>query len=73
MTFLESVQELTGDKGGNLSRYTPSPVPHESKILTMPDKGDDAKRVWAYLVQTRRIDKELNRWRGDFKNSIKVP
>ena len=57
MTFLEAVQELTGKQGGQIVPHVL--VPHEPKVLVMPDKADNVKRVYAYLVQTRRIDKRV--------------
>lgn len=57
MTFLEAVQELTGEQTRQAVPYVP--VPHEHKELVMPDKDVDVKRVYAYLVQTRKIDKSV--------------
>lgn len=54
MTFIQAIAELTGEKGGQLVPFIP-PVHQEPKVLVMPTKGDDVKRVWAYLMQTRKI------------------
>lgn len=55
MPFQQAIAELTGEKGGTISQYIPSPIQHEPKLFVMPDKDDNAKRVWAYLIQTRKI------------------
>lgn len=53
MSFLQAVQELTGEQRRQVNSVEPEKS--VTKILSMPDKGIDAKRVWAYLVQTRKI------------------
>lgn len=53
MTFLQAIEELTGEKGGRAITYTP--ILYKPKMLEMPAKADNAKRVWAYLIQTRKI------------------
>lgn len=53
MTFQQAIEELTGEHSKQVVPYVP--VLHEPKVLVMPDKADNAKRVWAYLVQTRKI------------------
>lgn len=54
MPFKQAVEELTGVCGDRQALpYTYSPP--APKALEMPIKADNTKRVWAYLVQTRKI------------------
>ncbi|WP_378955680.1 DUF3991 domain-containing protein [Pelosinus sp. sgz500959] len=57
MTFIQAVAELTGVNNGQVTPYVP--VANKPKVLVMPNKADNVRRVFAYLVQTRRIDKKV--------------
>jgi len=56
MNFLQAIEELTGEQSQQVTPCYSLPAP---KVLVMPDKADNAKRVWAYLIQTRNISKEV--------------
>jgi len=53
MSFLEAIKELTGEQSRQVIPL--AAVNSAARILVMPEKGNDAKRVWAYLIQTRKI------------------
>jgi hypothetical protein len=57
MTFKQAIEELTGEKGGQIVPYVP--IPHEPKALVMPDKADNIKRLYAYLTKTRGISPKV--------------
>jgi len=57
MPFLEAVQELANEKGRQVVTHVA--IPPVPKILVMPDKADNVRRVYAYLVQTRKISKAV--------------
>ncbi len=55
MPFLEAIKELTGEQS---RQVVPLVAQNQAaRILVMPDKADNVKRVIAYLLQTRRINK----------------
>ena len=58
MDFKQAIEELTGEKGGLIPQYVP-PIQHDPKELVMPIKADNVKRVWAYLIQTRKINQSI--------------
>lgn len=58
MPFIEAIKELTSEQSRQvipLNRAENS----TARVLVMPDKADNVKRVIAYLLQTRRISKPV--------------
>lgn len=57
LPFLEAIKELTGE-GVTLAASRPAAA-EGPKALVMPTKADNARRVYAYLTQTRGISHDV--------------
>lgn len=60
MSFKEAMQELVGSGEKTVFQNYTSPKDNEKrKELIMPERNKDFKRIYAYLILQRRINKEI--------------
>lgn len=60
MSFPEAMKELVGDSEGTHKSFTPAKnISAAAKPLEMPERNNDVKRVYAYLINQRKISADL--------------
>ncbi len=59
MDFKTAVCELTGYSCSRHVSYERPTPPPKKRELSLPERGDDMKRVFAYLCGTRKINSEI--------------
>ncbi len=57
--FKTAVRELTGYSCSRHVSYEKAAPPPKKRELSLPERGDDMKRVFAYLCETRKINSEI--------------
>ncbi|MGN1135153.1 MAG: DUF3991 domain-containing protein [Oscillospiraceae bacterium] len=60
MSFMEAMQTIVGD-AAEVKQFTPKSeaAPKEKREFIMPEKSDNCKKVYAYLINQRRLDPKI--------------
>ena len=59
MDFKSAVEALTGESLSHRDYRQISKAPSEKKELVLPERADNMRKVFAYLCQTRLLDREI--------------